>query len=388
MIIFLLIYCAIYGGMHFFLLWKIWRACGKVSWMVLLAGLWCIVMMAAPILVRALERTGVLWPARIFALVGHTWIAVIFWFCMLGYVLEVWNLAVTLIGLAKPAAGKLFLHARPMLAVCGVVILLATVWGVIEARRVRVVEVRLSSTRLPPDSDPIRLAHLSDLHLSLTVGERHLKRVLDLIRKAEPDMIVATGDILDLSFENSDDLARSFADLEAPLGKFAVLGNHEFYAGLENSLTFHEAAGFRVLRGESVTVGDRLRLVGVDYAVGRRRGEECKADEDAAFSRPAVGSSSSPRPLTILLKHEPEARASSLGRFDLQLSGHSHGGQIFPFHFFVRRRFPLGAGLHQLENGSALYVNRGAGTWGPPMRLFAPPEIALIIIEPVSVFQP
>ena len=379
--VFLLIYCSIYGGMHLYLFWKVMRACDKARWITLVTGIWCVLMVAAPILTRALEPRGVLWAARTLAFTGHTWLALIFWFCCLGLIAEVWNLAVRLAGMAKPAAGRLLIRPRPMLALSGAAILVATVWGLIEASQLRLVEVRLKSERLPADCKPIRLVHVTDLHLSLTVGKRHLKKVIALIEKAEPDIIVFTGDLVDLSYENSKDLAGLLAGLEAPMGKLASLGNHEFHSGLAGSLAFYEAAGLVVLRGESVVVGDRLRVAGVDYARRMRNTQDRNTDENAALSAMPLAASSSHRPITILLKHQPEVQETSLGRFDLQLSGHSHGGQIFPFQFVIRRRFPLGPGLHQLGQGSALYVSRGAGTWGPPMRLFAPPEVTLIIIQ-------
>ena len=130
-----------------------------------------------------------------------------------------------------------------------------------------------------------------------------------------------------------------------------------------------------MLRGGSVVVAGRLRLAGVDDPAGARTGDRHNTDEAAALS--AEG----PRLATILLKHRPDVSKAVLGRFDLQLSGHTHGGQIFPFWQFVRLFYPLRPGLHRLENGAALYVSRGAGTWGPPMRVLSPPEVTLITLK-------
>ena len=231
--------------------------------------------------------------------------------------------------------------------------------------------------RLPAGSKPVRIVHLTDMHLSFIVGERRLRKVVALVEKAEPDMVVATGDMVELSFENSRELAALLADIEAPMGKFAAFGNHEFHHGIADTLAFHEAAGFRPLRGESVVVDDRIRVAGVDFHMPTRMNNPRHNDETAALHEVL----SHDHPITIFLKHEPTVQEESLGRFDLQLSGHSHGGQIFPFQLAIRRRYPLAPGLHHLNHGSALYVSRGAGTWGPPMRLFAPPEVTVFIIE-------
>ena len=189
-----------------------------------------------------------------------------------------------------------------------------------------------------------------------------------------PNVIVSTGDMTDASPERLAEDVRMLAEVRAPLGKFAIFGNHEFYNGIDNSTRFHEAAGFVLLRQQAVEPDSHLRIVGVDDPAG---GSASRNDEDAVLPAQADGL------FTLLLKHRPQAAQGSLGRYDLQLSGHTHGGQIFPFHVFSRLAFPLGPGLHQLTERSALYLSRGSGTWGPPMRVLAPPEVTIIRLEPL-----
>ncbi len=185
-----------------------------------------------------------------------------------------------------------------------------------------------------------------------------------------------------------DGLAGMLADVQAPLGKFAVLGNHEFYAGLSQSLAFHAAAGFTMLRQEHVAVTPQLILAGVDDPAGTHLSGSQEPDESNALpalerrSATQAAAAADPRPFVILLKHRPDVHPSSLGRFDLQLSGHTHGGQIFPFHIVHRLIYKYHPGLTDLGGGSKLYLSRGAGTWGPPMRLFAPPEVTIIKLLP------
>jgi hypothetical protein len=195
--------------------------------------------------------------------------------------------------------------------------------------------------------------------------------VIDKLREIKPDIVVATGDIVDGQGDNLAALARHFQSYTPPLGAYAVTGNHETYAGLENSLRFLRNAGFTVLRGELVQAGG-IVLMGVD-------------DPSAATSvqPPRPDTSDALAPVTadhfiVLLKHQPVVDSDT--PFDLQLSGHIHGGQIFPFVYLTRLSYGVRAGLTELADGRRLYVSRGAGTWGPPIRLFAPPEIAVITI--------
>ena len=246
-----------------------------------------------------------------------------------------------------------------------------------EEKRLDVRTVSLQTPRLPPGSPPLRVVQISDLHLGLTVGSREADRTVAVVRQLDPDVLVCTGDLVDATADRLTPLADGFASLRPRLGKYAVLGNHEYYAGLAESLGFLRAAGFRVLRGEIVDPSPLLRIAGVDDAVtDARETPESPVQEDTLL--PADRD----RPFTVLLKHRPSTEPDAEGRFDLQLSGHTHGGQIFPFHVFVAPLYPRYRGLHNLRRGSALYVSCGTGSWGPPMRLLARREITLFVIEP------
>jgi predicted MPP superfamily phosphohydrolase len=168
------------------------------------------------------------------------------------------------------------------------------------------------------------------------------------------------------------------AGISPQYGMYAVLGNHEYYAGLQNSLDFLRRAGFRVLRKEQAKIAECLTIAGVDDPTGARWGDAGGSDEKGLLASPIQ------HRFTILLKHRPAVHPESRGRFDLQLSGHVHKGQIFPFNLLTWFFFPVSAGLNQLDDGSRLYVSRGTGTWGPPIRFLAPPEITVIDLMPVA----
>jgi uncharacterized protein len=376
MIWFLLIYFGVYGGLHVFFYFHMRPALPKRRWVRLSLIAFLALMVVAPMLVRAMGRAGWGRPSYPFTLVSFIWMAVLFWAFVLFLLADVWRGLVWLVGRRVRAARRLQLSTRTVALVSAVLILAATCWGVYEALDVQVRHVTVTTPHLPPGSKPIRIVQVSDMHLGPLVGEGRLRTMLDLVREAKPDIFVSTGDLVDGGPEYVDALAPMLAEIDAPLGKFAVTGNHEFYQGLDHALGFHQKAGLEVLRGRAVVVDGRLVIAGVDDPAGRRTNTPMFIDEDKILP------SGSNRKAVVLLKHQPWVRPESVGRFDLQLSGHIHGGQIFPFGLIVRLVYPNTPGLHRLDNGASLYVSPGTGTWGPPLRLFTPPEVTVITLSP------
>jgi predicted MPP superfamily phosphohydrolase len=248
-------------------------------------------------------------------------------------------------------------------------------YGMLQARKPRITEHTMFSDKIPVNAPELRILAFSDLHLGQFEIGRRLDKIMRTLRSVECDVIVALGDILDYGRHGAD--LRSFAAklkrLKAPLGKFAVLGNHEFYAGVDKSLAFLKNAGFKVLRGESAKLGEAGLVAGVDDAVFGHEHEDGSA-EAAALKARKKGR------FTLLLKHRPEIQKDALGLFDLQLSGHTHGGQVYPWAFIDNWLYPYFKGWYELPLGCRLFVTRGVGTWGPPVRIGAPAEAALIRI--------
>ena len=382
MIVFLLVFLAIYGTLNAYCYWKIASALpARMGVRLAVAGSLAL-MVAAPVLARALDSAGVARLAYIYGFMGYVWLVVVMWIVSFGICFDVWNLACKGLGRWAPGAARLALSPRTtMLALC-VIVSALSIWGVGEAWRIELKQVRVECPRLPAGSEPIRIVHVSDIHAGGGVGERRLRKIMSVVEQARPDVLVCTGDTVDVGSRNLDALAEILAAVRAPLGKFAVAGNHEFYHGLEGSLAFLDAAGFRVLRGESVLVGGRLRIAGVDDLAGSRMGMPGKTDENVAL--PAAET----REATILLKHRPAVDPRSPGRFDLQLSGHTHGGQVFPFTLVAQVFWDHPHGLYRLDKGSAIHVSRGAGTWGAPLRVLARPEVVLITLIPPAAGAP
>ncbi|MDH3393112.1 MAG: metallophosphoesterase [Desulfobulbaceae bacterium] len=379
MILFLLSFLFIYGSGHLYLLVKIKSACApgrRTTWLLVL---WSLLMVTAPILVHRLEHSGLEEPARLTALAGYIWMGWLFYYILLGLLFDV-------LSLLSRLAAKLFgfrniLRSSSRRIFLGTIILAAALvgYGFFEAQTIRLTKVVLPTDKLPQGITRLRVVQISDLHLGLLVGRDRLRTVAETIRQATPDIVVATGDLVDGQGDNLMALARQLREIPAAYGKFAILGNHELYAGTSHSQAFLQQAGFEVLRNETRSVAGQLVIAGMD---DRRRGTwPIEGSDKEAQLLQGLGAKQS---FILLLKHRPQIDPASLGHFDLQLSGHVHGGQLFPFGLLVGRFYPVPVGvLHPLAQGY-IYVSRGAGTWGPPIRVLAPPEVTIIDLVPTT----
>ncbi|NPV04784.1 MAG: metallophosphoesterase [Syntrophaceae bacterium] len=332
-------------------------------------------MVAAPFAGRIFERQGAEETARAVAWGGYLWLGFLFILVVALLAVDLYRGLVFLAGLASrrdltaviPGAKAAFLVPLALSVA-------ASAWGVHEALDIRTERVVIETDRLPAHVERLRICQISDVHLGPIVRGERLARMLDVVRQENPDLLVSTGDLVDGPPARLPGLLEQLRDIRPALGKYAVTGNHEFYVGLEQALAFTRDAGFDVMRGEARDVGGILTLAGVDDPAGRGFSLRGRADGE----RELLAGLSRDR-FVLLLKHRPVVEEESLGLFDLQLSGHTHRGQIFPFNHIVDLYFPRSSGLHDLGH-SHLYVSRGSGTWGPPIRLLAPPEVTVIEI--------
>jgi predicted MPP superfamily phosphohydrolase len=271
------------------------------------------------------------------------------------------------------AGGWLFTQIAPQLrGGAAIIAVICTAIGLVQGLRAPVVrdfEIRLPG--LPRERDGLTLVALSDLHLGTLKGERWLNRLLHRVTDLKADAVLIVGDLVDGNVRHVETLLPTLRQLRAPLGVWAVTGNHEYYAGLEQSVQVLESAGYGLLRDRWAEIAPGLILAGVDDLTAREQfGQRNGAVAQALANRPAGA--------TLLLSHSPMEtdRAAAAGA-QLMLSGHTHAGQIWPFNFLVRMKYPLLAGRHEVA-GMTLIVCRGTGTWGPPMRLWHPGEMLRI----------
>ncbi|MBF0607528.1 MAG: metallophosphoesterase [Magnetococcales bacterium] len=360
---FLFIYFSVYGLMHYYLLRGIITLSAHPGPVVRVAiVLLALLMINAPMLVRYTERHGYEQTAIVISHVGYLWMG----FVLIAVsALLVSDLCRFGINLFMSDGGKL----GRVVVLPLVISLLLSAYAYFEALHVTTERLTISHPKIPAGVS-IKVVQVSDVHIGLIVRHDRLKRIFDVVSKEQPDVLVSTGDFVDSQLDNLDVIAANINSIPATYGKFACLGNHEFYAGTERSVRITQEAGFTVLRGQGVTVGGVLNIAGVsDYTVG---------DE---FSEREVLSRLPRQNFTILLKHRPTVDTDSTGDFDLQLSGHTHKGQIFPFNILTYFHYPIHAGLLRLRDDAYLYVSRGSGTWGPPMRLFSPPEVTVVTLK-------
>ncbi|TAL95832.1 MAG: metallophosphoesterase [Paraburkholderia sp.] len=261
--------------------------------------------------------------------------------------------------------------AVPLLA------LLSTAIGLFNARRrARVVTIDVPIDNLPAALDGFTIVQISDIHVGPTIKRSYVDAIVDAVNKLKPDLIAVTGDVVDGSVEQLAAHTRPLSRLSALHGTYLVTGNHEYYSGAHAWIDEFRRLGLTVLMNEHVVVehkGAQAIIAGVtDYSAGHF--------DPAHRSDPAAALTGAPGDVLIrvLLAHQPRsAEAAADAGFTLQLSGHTHGGQFFPWNFFVRLQQPFTAGLARM-NGLWVYTSRGTGYWGPPKRLGAPSEITRV----------
>jgi predicted MPP superfamily phosphohydrolase len=241
-------------------------------------------------------------------------------------------------------------------------------------RRPRLVEIPIVLENLPASFDGFRIAQFTDLHVGPTIRRGFVQMVVNQVGELSPDLIAFTGDLVDGSVPHLRDDVAPLAELSAPHGYYFVTGNHEYYSGVLPWLDAVARLGLDTLINEHRVIErgeDRLLLAGVtDYSGGQFIREHKSDPRKSLQGAPDCA-------VKILLAHQPKSIfAASESGFDLQISGHTHGGQYFPYHFMAALAQPYISGLHK-HNGTQVYVSRGTGYWGPQIRLAARSEITL-----------
>lgn len=380
---FLVFFLAIYGGLHLFVFLRLRHVLRPSPLLEKLLIIWMISMTATPLLVRVAEQYGSEKAALLIAWPGYLWMGFVCIFTSALLLTDLTRLCVRCSGFIFPILELHGLSTRTTVKLALCVSLGASVYAWHEASSIRSNHVVVTSDKLPPSVSRVRIVQISDVHIGLLLQQRKLQLILDKIKEAKPDILVSTGDLVDGKLNRTDaisglDVRAAFlAAIPAPSGKFAILGNHEVYAGLPQALAFTRASGFTILRNQYVSLPNGITISGVDDQAANPNRLPSPGIETALLSR------TDSRSFNLLLKHRPDLVPESDGTFDLQLSGHVHGGQIFPFIFLTKLKHPVPGGMSSTPKGSHLYLSRGTGTWGPPMRLFAPPEITIIDVMPL-----
>lgn len=314
---------------------------------------------------------GLDWAARVAdTTLGVVW--VLFAWTVLG---TVPRLLLAALGVENPLRSRLVTGL--VLAVAVVLI----VWGFVEAMRVpRVRAVEVAIPRLAPALDGIRVVLLADTHFGPIDRTRWSVATAARVNELDPDIVCHAGDIADGTVARRRAQAAPLGDIRARMARVYVTGNHEYFGEAQGWLDHMTELGWQPLHNRHVVVGRdgaRLVLAGIDDATARHSG---LPGHGADLTEALAGAD--PDLPVLLLAHQPSqvGHAAAAG-VDLQVSGHTHGGQIWPFHYLVRVDQPSVHGLSRHGQRTQLYTTRGAGFWGPPLRIFAPSELSLLTLR-------
>ena len=286
MTLFLLIYLSIYGGIHLYAFIKLKRgfALGLPAYLIL--AIFMILMVLAPIVVRISERYGYEALARGLAYVGFTWMGLIFIFISASFFFDIYRLLHFLARmLTQSPLANFTLSLRNFCTLAILFSFAVVIYGYFEALHIRTEHVTVKTSKIPEKIGRFRVVQISDVHLGLIVGKSRLNRILRQVKDSRPDILVSTGDLVDGQMDDLETLTDMFRNIPTKYGKFAITGNHEFYAGIDRAMTFTEKAGFTVLRGEGITVSDFLNIAGVDDPARGRYSPDRAVSEKALLEK-------------------------------------------------------------------------------------------------------
>jgi len=381
LIVFLLVVLALYSLVNYYVVRRGWQALiGHPK----IRRVWLAVMLFLLLcypLGRAAVALGADSLALFFIRLGSFYIAVWLYLFLFILLIDLVRLADAFTGflpasVTANAPRTLFIVFWVVIGLAGAII----VAGTLNASRPRIVALDVTLEKPAPGRTTLTAALASDIHLGGMTGCGRLSRIVEMVNSLRPDIILLPGDIVDESISTAleEEMTGVLRGLQAPLGVYSVLGNHEFYSGLERNLEYLKRAGIRILRDEAVLVE------GAFYLVGRRDPSETER-QGWRGQRPPIqdilsaAAVDGTRPL-ILLDHQPLrlAQAAEAG-IDLQLSGHTHAGQLVPLNLINKAVWELNWGY--LRKGKTqYYVSCGVGTWGPPVRTGSRPEVVLLRI--------
>lgn len=377
---FLVVVLGVVGGIHYYLYARLVKPTELESWQRI--GPWifagsAVLLPAGMFATRALARPL----GSVLAAGLYTWMGLIIlaFFLTVGTELVRGGHAVLELAkvVPKDPERRTFL-ARALSGGVGLAALVLGGAGIASARgAVQVKPITIALKKLPEAMNGFRIVQLTDVHIGPTLDGSWLEGIVARVNELKPDLIAITGDLVDGTVQELKEHVAPLGKLQAKHGVFFVTGNHEYYSGPDEWIAELERLGIRVLRNERVSIGDEtdsFDLAGIDDYRAKDFGRGHGADLDKALA------GRDPERELVLLAHQPkhvlEAAKKGVG---LQLSGHTHGGQIFPWGFFVRLDQKFVRGLDRLED-TQLYTSCGTGYWGPPMRVGAPPEITEVTL--------
>ena len=372
-IIFIGIFLTLYGLLHFYFYRKVTRAFNlSLTSNIIFIIVLCLLVLS-PIIMRFLEGKSPEAVSSSVTYIGYLWMSIIFLLFAFNLIAYLYSGIIYISSrVFNSSLIKLIPDKRLILSVVILLTAFINLYGIFEAWNIKTERLTFRTDKLPEGVEKLRIVQISDIHLSQINGVKLVNRITGIIFDLNPDLLVSTGDLIDDGLREPDKVQVLFSTIKTKYGKYAVTGNHEFFGDTLKKLKFTEKCGFKLLRNRSVKINNFINIAGVDDPAANSNGIVKAVDESIVID------GFSPDKINIFLKHQPRIKKNNIGKFDIQLSGHTHGGQIFPFNYLVGLMYKYMRGLYNLGGNSYLYVSRGTGTWGPPVRFLRPPEITVI----------
>jgi hypothetical protein len=363
---FFIIFTLIYGGAHLYIWSRLVGPLGITGVSLrLLQGLFILLFLSFPLIHIAFRHQNGL-AVTAATMVSSVWMGMVVYFVLVTLASDLLRLIIF----------RAVFDGRAVSAVITTIVVAITVYGLVEARSIGITRLQVRMPNLPSNIEGLRIAQISDVHMGRIIRGSRLERIVTMVNDLHPDLIVITGDLVDAEALHMEDMVHPLRRLRSKYGVFAVPGNHEYFAGIDQSQAFMEEAGVTMLRNHWVTISGGLQLVGRDDPAGAWvAGEKIPSLEEI------MRGTDRSKP-TILLYHTPATTFEELQSrgIQLQLSGHTHKGQLWPFNYIVKLIYKMPYGRFT-SGDTTVYVSRGTGTWGPPMRVGARPEITLITLS-------
>jgi len=376
-LIFLALVLLVYAAVNYYVYRRVMQGAsipGSWSWILKLALL--ALILSYP-LGRALQELSPL--ERLFTWMGGFWLGAMYYGLLFAVLFDIIRFLDPVFGwLPNVLLFDRTQMGRIALTGASVIIIMLLTGGRVRAMFPVVREISLELPRLAPERGEYRVVFVSDFHLGVLVGERRLKRIVQEINTLNPDLILLGGDLIDERIDRMRWIIEPLKELQATDGIIAVTGNHEFYSGVEDFEKLMREAGIPVLRDSLTVVGEVLNLAGIDDITAR--GQYSKPQPPL---KDVLASADANLPV-ILMHHTPQriSEAATAG-VDLMLCGHTHGGQLWPASFLTNLVYRTPQGLSRFGS-MYLYLSSGVGTWGPPVRVGASPEIVLLLLKPTE----
>jgi uncharacterized protein len=372
-LLFFSIVLSIYSLLNLYLFWQGWKMVPD-GYHTLYVIVYVLIAYAF-IVGRILERLMLNWISTLFVFVGAYWLGAMVYFFLTFLVLDLVRVVIDVVPFMPPLHDGLAI-TRAVYSGSAILVIMLVVAGSLNARRIRVKTLQIAIDRPGVVMRPVTLAVASDIHLGTIINRKRIQRIVDALNSIDADVVLLAGDVVDedLAPVIKQNLGEVLRTIQSRYGTFAITGNHEYIGGVDDAVEYLRNHGIRVLRDEAITVDGMLTLVGrEDLMRGRlaNGGRKPLADLLAGIERTLP---------IILLDHQPfrlhEAEKQGV---DLQLSGHTHHGQMWPFNYITRRVYEVSWGY--LKKGlTHYYVSCGVGTWGPPIKIGSNAEIVAITL--------